>query len=231
MNLYIYSDESGVFDKVHNDYFVFGAVIFLSSKKRLKANNSYLKVENRIKNKYNNKNAEMKGNFVSVKHKRELFQSLNKAIKVGAVIYQDEILDEIFAHKKVKQRYLDFVYKVMIKKALVELDKKGVLSLADIENINFYCDEHTTATGGESELKEYLTSDFKYGSFNGTFTQFFKPICPNLENLNLQFYDSKKITLVRAADIIANRIYHHALENTLENIEDKIYLSKFPKFK
>ena len=29
MNIYIYSDESGVFDKEHNDYFVFGGLIFL----------------------------------------------------------------------------------------------------------------------------------------------------------------------------------------------------------
>ena len=29
MNIYIYSDESGVFDKEHNDYFVFGGLILL----------------------------------------------------------------------------------------------------------------------------------------------------------------------------------------------------------
>ena len=29
MELHIYSDESGVFDKNHNDYFVFAGVIFL----------------------------------------------------------------------------------------------------------------------------------------------------------------------------------------------------------
>lgn len=27
MNLFIYSDESGVFDNNHNDYFVFGGII------------------------------------------------------------------------------------------------------------------------------------------------------------------------------------------------------------
>lgn len=29
MNIYIYSDESGVFDKYHNDYFVFAGLVFL----------------------------------------------------------------------------------------------------------------------------------------------------------------------------------------------------------
>ena len=30
MDMYIYSDESGVFDYLHNDYFVFAGVIFFS---------------------------------------------------------------------------------------------------------------------------------------------------------------------------------------------------------
>ena len=29
MDIYIYSDESGVFDKEHNDFFVFAGVILL----------------------------------------------------------------------------------------------------------------------------------------------------------------------------------------------------------
>lgn len=29
MNIYVYSDESGVFDKEHNEYFVFGGLILL----------------------------------------------------------------------------------------------------------------------------------------------------------------------------------------------------------
>ena len=31
MNIYVYSDESGVFDKVHNDIFVFGGLIMLET--------------------------------------------------------------------------------------------------------------------------------------------------------------------------------------------------------
>ena len=34
MNLYIYSDESGVFDKVHNDIYVYGGVLFLSKEEK-----------------------------------------------------------------------------------------------------------------------------------------------------------------------------------------------------
>ena len=31
MNIYVYSDESGVFDKEHNDYVVFGGLILLGT--------------------------------------------------------------------------------------------------------------------------------------------------------------------------------------------------------
>lgn len=34
MNIYIYSDESGVLDKRHNRYYVFGGLIFLSGDDR-----------------------------------------------------------------------------------------------------------------------------------------------------------------------------------------------------
>ena len=30
MDIYVYSDESGVFDSAHNSWFVFGGVMFLS---------------------------------------------------------------------------------------------------------------------------------------------------------------------------------------------------------
>lgn len=35
MDVYVYSDESGVFDSVHNDYFVFGGIIFFDKKTKI----------------------------------------------------------------------------------------------------------------------------------------------------------------------------------------------------
>ena len=42
MNIFIYSDESGVFDKVHNKYFVFGGIMFLSKDERDNFNRKYI---------------------------------------------------------------------------------------------------------------------------------------------------------------------------------------------
>lgn len=35
MNLYIYSDESGVFDKIHNNFYVYGGIICLNKEQKI----------------------------------------------------------------------------------------------------------------------------------------------------------------------------------------------------
>lgn len=94
MDLFIYSDESGVFDKEHNELYVYGGLIFLGKEQK--------------------------------------------------------------ESKKDKQRYLDYVYKIGLKNC-----------------------------------------------------------------------DSSKVSLIRAADIVANRIYYMALNRNIEKLEG-IYLSTLP---
>ena len=45
MNIFVYSDESGVFDKVHNDIYVYGGIIFLSKEEKDNNVRKYLNVE------------------------------------------------------------------------------------------------------------------------------------------------------------------------------------------
>lgn len=49
MDLFIYSDESGVFDKVHNEIFVFGGLIFLGKEEKDVYNRKYLAAEKAIR--------------------------------------------------------------------------------------------------------------------------------------------------------------------------------------
>lgn len=59
MNIYVYSDESGVFDQIHEDRFIFGGLIFLDKKSRDIETRKYLNVERTIRehnrSKYQNK--------------------------------------------------------------------------------------------------------------------------------------------------------------------------------
>ena len=140
MNLFIYSDESGVFDNVHNDYFVFGGLILLGKESKEDWERLYRNAEIAIAPKYQ-QNQELKAAIVSNKDKGKLFRSLNKCHKFSVVVKEEKVLKDIFNNKKSKQRYLDYAYKIAVKKAIEDLINKGIIIPNEIENIYFFVDE------------------------------------------------------------------------------------------
>ena len=101
MNIYVYSDESGVFDKIHNEYFVFGGLILLGNDDKEKWSRIYSSVEDVLRtNKGVDKDYELKATQVTNKEKANLFRSLNNCYKFAVVVEQRKLLDEIFLSKK-----------------------------------------------------------------------------------------------------------------------------------
>lgn len=229
MDLYIYVDESGTFDKNHNKIFVFGGVIFLGKKDRDIAIREYCHVERTIRGngKYI-KNQELKACIITNKEKGKIFRSLNKQIKFGVVVHQRCLLDRIFDTKKDKQRYLDYAFKIGLKKCFKALIEEGTLSPTNINMMYVFMDEHTTATNGRYELREGLEQEFKSGTFNMQYDRFFPPLFPSLSAVDLQYCNSSKKVLIRAADIVANRIYKDAISNKLCELNNKVYLHNLP---
>lgn len=227
MDLFIYSDESGVFDKEHNKIFVFGGLIFLGKKSKDNFARKYIAAENTLrKNKYS-ANEELKACRISNKEKGKLYRSMNGAIRFGVIINQQKILSNIFQSKKDKQRYLDYTYKIGVKQTLQKLVKENVIIPDEVGTIHFYNDEHNTATNGIYELREGLEQELKNGTYNMTYDIFFPPIFEKMKGIELQYCNSKKVHLIRAADIVANRIYYMALNNNIEDLNG-IYLTIFP---
>ncbi len=228
MNLFIYSDESGVFDKVHNDYYVYAGLIILDKDQRIEISNKYVAAENCIKNSYSGE--ELKAANISNKDKNKLFRSLNSFHKFAVIIKQNKILDEIFKSKKDKQRYLDYAYKIGVKNALKCMENQGIISFNEIDNMYFYVDEHTTATNGRYELKESLECEFKNGTFNHKYSHYYPPIIPKLRTLDVQFCDSKTTRLIRCADIIANKVYYLVCSNNEVSLNsiDNLYIKYLP---
>lgn len=113
-------------------------------------------------------------------------------------------MDRIFQSKKDKQRYLDYAYKIGLKKAFQSLIEEGIISARDVKRIHVYNDEHSTATNGRYELEQALEQEFKLGTYNQRYDSFFPPIFSDLRRIDLDFCPSDKVTLIRAADIIAN---------------------------
>lgn len=223
MNIFVYSDESGVFDREHNEIFVFGGLIFLDGDCKDIANRKFIAAENvlRRKSQYYKKE-ELKACKIRPEEKQKLFRSLNQYIKFGVIVKQKKINIKIFEQKKSKQRYLDYAYKIALKRALKQLIVVGKIVPDKVENIYIYVDEHTTATDGKYELREGLEQEFKHGTFNYNYNKFFPPIFNNLKGVALAFCNSNKKPLIRAADIVANKLYNYTrMDKEIEDLAEK----------
>ena len=229
MNIYIYSDESGVFDYLHNDYFIFAGVMFLSKDQKETMERKYIHAERCMIEAINLKSGqELKASYLKKKEKSKLYRSLNNCIKFAIIINQKKVLKSIFENKKSKQRYLDYAYKIGIKKCFAKLISEKVINPKDVKHLLFFVDDHTTATNGFYELREGLLNEFKYGTFNYEWNIFFQPIFPNLNQLELSFCDSKKKTLVRAADLTANFFFHLSKNKELIISQNSLFVSYLP---
>ena len=212
MDLFIYSDESGVFDVTHNEYFVFGGILFIGKEEKENFNRKYLHAERCLRWKPEYKELpEIKASVLKPGDRQKLYRSMNQCIKFGIVINQKKLLTSIFAEKKSKQRYLDYAYKIGVKRLLKSLLDDQTISIEEIDTIHVVVDEHTTATNGLYELRESILQELKYGMHNYTWDKFFPPMFPSLKDVTVDYVDSSKKPLVRAADIVANKLYYHTV--------------------
>lgn len=230
MNIFVYSDESGVFDKVHNDIFVFGGIVFLSKDDRDIMSRKYSAAERIIRSSSKIPTSkELKAATITNSQKGKLYRSLNGCYKFAAIVEQKRVHDHIFVDKKTKQRYLDYVYKIAVKRLLEKLIQNSVFNPSAVENMYFFVDEHTTATNGCYELREGLEQEFRSGTFNWSYNTFYQPLFPQVKCVELKFCNSQSNTLVRAADIVANKVYYRAVTNdSFQNGENKLYVTYSP---
>lgn len=210
MDLYVYSDESGVFDVEHNRYFVFGGLVFLSKEDKENFNRKYLHAERCLRQKEEYKDLkEIKASVLKPEDRQKLYRSTNRCYRFGVVVDEKKLLKTIFADKKSKQRYLDYAFKIGLKRCLERLIEETKIQADQVEIIHIVVDEHTTATNGIYELREAILQEFKGGTYNYTWDRFFPPLFPKMKDVTVDYVDSSKKPLVRAADIIANKLYFH----------------------
>lgn len=220
MDIYVYSDESGVFDPIHERWYVYGGIMILSKEDKDQMARMYSKAEKDVRAREILRNKdEVKASKISNDNKGKLFRSLNNVEKFGVVIDLKQVLKPIYDAKKSKQRYLDYAYKIAVKRKFEDMLIRGVINRDEVKNIFFNVDEHSTATNGRYELREAMEQEFKFGTYNMDYSHYFPPIFPDMSGLSLQYCNSSKTTLVRAADIIANRLYHAARAGAVDSLE------------
>ncbi len=80
MNIFVYSDESGVFDVKHNKYYVYGGLIFLDKESKDNCSRKYLSIERILRRNGNySSNAELKAAKISNTEKKKLFKSMTES--------------------------------------------------------------------------------------------------------------------------------------------------------
>lgn len=230
MDIFVYSDESGVFDRKHERYFVFGGIMFLSKEERDVCSRKYSHAENVIRERQSLTNGEeVKASRVTNENKGKLFRSLNNQIRFGVIIDTQKVIANLWGSKKDKQRYLDYAYKIAVKRCFSSLIQKGKVIPGDVHHLHFFVDEHTTATNGRYELREALEQEFRFGTYNFNWDHFYPPIFPNAISVDLEYCNSANKVMVRAADVIANRIYHSARNNpSFVSNEDDFFVTRLP---
>lgn len=205
--IFVYADESGVFDKRHYDLFCFGGLILTTTQLRNRQLNLYRQAEARVRESLGIAAPdELKATLLPFPVRNKLFRATGVDTRFGASIYQKNVLDEIFENKKTKQRFLDYAFKRGLKNAFEALIRRNKIDTEEPLSIRIVMDEHSTATDGKYELGESIESEFACGVFTHGFTRHLPPILPNLKKVTVEYVDSKDHELVRAADIIANRL-------------------------
>lgn len=229
LDIYVYTDESGVFDKEHETIYVYGGVIFLNSKDKEISGRKYISAEKVLRNSHPKyRSGELKASRLDNRHKASLFRSLNGEIKFSIVVNIDRVHDRIFGEKRSKQRYLDYVYKVGLKKVLKRLVADCKIETTEVDTISIFTDEHSTATNGKYELREALLNEFKYGTFNQDWNIFYPPLFEQLSSLTVDYCNSARKPHIRMADIIANRAYYLAKNALFRELEEKTISIHFP---
>lgn len=210
---------------------MFGGLIFLDKESKDRESRKFLHAERTLAGSYGTKckDGELKACRLKNKHKAGLFRSTNGNIRYAFVVDQQRVIDGIFGDKKSKQRYLDYVYKVGLKRIFGRLISGNVINPNDVDNIYVRFDEHTTATDGRYELREGMEEEFKRGTINFRYNTFHKPIFPNMAgSVFLDFKDSKNDALIRASDIIANQVWYHEVSGKGHLMQGKLMIDRFP---
>lgn len=210
MDIFVYSDESGVFDCYHSRYFVFGGLVFLDGETMQSASRRYLAYENHVRERLAiPQSEEVKACNLPAKSRRLLLKATNREFRFGVVIEIPalRIRWRIADDKKSRQRYMDFAYKIAIKRFFSSLIQDGAINPNDVRVIHFYTDQHHTATNGIYELEEGLEQELIRGTINFETQDTFLPLFPKAKSVSVKYCDSKKVALIRAADVVANKIY------------------------
>lgn len=237
MKIYAYADESGTFDQVNNDLFVYGGVLVPGKEAKDVIERRYIAVENDIRRYSDTLGAddETKASALTMKERKRLYQVIEASpcYQFGVIVDQSRLRPNVFATKGSKQRYLDWALKMGLKTGVLAMIKDGVVSRERISKISVFVDEHSSSTSGKYNLRDSINEEFRHGMY-GPQGAFHEPVLsPEFPEIPVSYLDSRKATLIRAADVTANWIYCAERDRAkypfaMERVSAKVVLYRHP---
>ena len=142
----VFSDESGVFNRINNRFFVFGGLILNASNGEVgKVSRLYSRIENDLRKKKRYADLdELKASSLAPQNRRALYSAIRPFRKFGIPIDLDCIHPKVFRNKRTCQRYQDYAYSEGLASAFSCLISNGFLSYEEETAIHIISDEHHT---------------------------------------------------------------------------------------
>ena len=137
--------------------------------------------------------------------------------------------DYVIKNKASKGRYIDFTLRVLIKRTIEELIKKGKIDANRPLKIILNIDEQTTKSNGYYNLRDGIYEELVHGIYNYNYDKAFKPILNNKLELVITYQDSGRSYVVQGADLIAGTIRRTALDslNNKQSIDEELLFVDF----
>lgn len=209
MDIYVFSDESGVFDYKHYDWFVYAGMIIIGKQNMDILARRYSSLEKKLRHKERYRRLpELKAKYLAEEDRRKLLNLFDSTMKFTAVIRQKRLdVNHIFKDAKSKQMYLDHAYQIVLKGAFRDMVSQQAINSSEELSILIHEDNHHIATYSKCTKADSIFAEFHEPSYDSENNVFCSPLFKNLDEVTISLHDSTQNTLVRGADIIANTVY------------------------
>lgn len=205
--IYIYADDSGVFDIKDSQYFIYAGYIFVGQDQVRKYRTRYKNMVDRVRTELGwSHDIELKAAYLKAKHKKALGSAMTGAQSFSLAVDMSRVYSNILESKMNKQRYKDYVLKRAIKSKLVKILSERGISKDEPIRLIIKIDEQPVSSSGVKELEGSITKEFRYGRLDGNGRPE-DPILNKGSEITLDYMDSKEDYLVQASDILANKIW------------------------
>ena len=230
MDIYVFSDESGVFDCKHHEWFVYAGIIVVGKYEMDSLARRYIAIEKNLrKNPKYRTVPELKGAFLDDKSRRKLLTVFSDTMKFAVAIRQRKLdYARVFSNTKSKQDYLDFSYRIVLRRAFEDMIARGSLFPEDEFNLLINEDNRLVTADSLHHKEEMILKEFREGAYKSRFGMCCPPLFPNIQKVKIALRNSEGSTLIRGADIIANTVYTSAFNGSLATLqEDSLFRIEF----